>query len=235
MAPRRTYGSYNDGCATAHALDLVGERWALVVVRELLLGPKRFVDLQRDIAGIGPGALTQRLQQLERAGIVIRRTLPAPARVLAYDLTGWGRELEQVNAALSAWASRSPELPVHADMSPDSLVLAMRAHARPVPVPRSMQVAIELVDSRASDSSPVEYVATLTASGPVIHKGSTDTADAHVHATTRTWKALILGGAPFENHDGVELTGDRDAVHALLASTRLTLQTPKASDESSDT
>ncbi|MCE7082797.1 helix-turn-helix domain-containing protein [Streptomyces sp. ST2-7A] len=231
MASRRTYGSYNDGCAAAHALDLVGERWALIVVRELLLGPKRFVDLQRDVAGVGPGALTQRLQQLEAVGIVTRRTLPPPARVLAYDLTDWGRGLEQVNTALSAWASRSPKLPVHADMSPDSLVLAMRAHTRPVPVPRNMQVTIELIDSRAPGDSSVEYVATLTTSGPEIEKGTTDTADARVQATTRAWKALILGRAPLEDHDEIEITGDSAAVHALLEGTRLELETPEPSSE----
>ncbi|MEO7848894.1 MAG: helix-turn-helix domain-containing protein, partial [Arachnia sp.] len=90
MAARRSYGSYNDGCASAHALDLIGERWALIVVRELLLGPKRFVDIQRDIPGIGPAPLSQRLQDLEDAGVVVRVTLPEPARVVVYDLTEWG-------------------------------------------------------------------------------------------------------------------------------------------------
>jgi DNA-binding HxlR family transcriptional regulator len=64
MAARRRYGSYNDGCAAAHALDLIGERWTMIVVRELLLGPKRFSDLQRDVLGIGPGVLARRLHEL---------------------------------------------------------------------------------------------------------------------------------------------------------------------------
>ena len=77
MASRRTYGSYNDGCAAAHALDLIGDRWTLIVVRELLLGPKRFVDLERDVPGIGPSVLTQKLGALERAGVVRRETFGA--------------------------------------------------------------------------------------------------------------------------------------------------------------
>ena len=102
MASRRTYGSYNDGCAAAHALDLIGDRWTLIVVRELLLGPKRFVDLERDVPGIGPSVLTQKLGALERAGVVRRETFGPPVRAGLYALTEWGYELEAVNAALSA-------------------------------------------------------------------------------------------------------------------------------------
>ena len=104
--------------------------WTLILVRELLLGPKRFVELQRDIIGISPTVLSQRLRDLEVRGIAARHTLPAPARVDVYELTAWGLRLEAVNAALSMWAVGSPTLPRDADMSPDTLVLAMRAHAR---------------------------------------------------------------------------------------------------------
>ena len=75
MASRRTYGSYNDGCAAAHALDLIGDRWTLIVVRELLLGPKRFVDLERDVPGIGPSVLTQTLP----TGRVSNKLMPSPS------------------------------------------------------------------------------------------------------------------------------------------------------------
>src|SRR3954447_12897338 len=72
--------SYDDACGAAHALDLVGERWALLVIRELMLGPKRFGDLRRDLPGISANVLTQRLEGLEEVGVVIRRRLPPPAR-----------------------------------------------------------------------------------------------------------------------------------------------------------
>jgi DNA-binding HxlR family transcriptional regulator len=225
MAGRRTYGSYNDGCASAHALDLIGERWALIVVRELLLGPKRFVDIQRDIPGIGPGPLSQRLQELEETGIVERRILPEPARVTVYDLTAWGRGLEAVNTALSMWAVQSPRLPFEADMGPDTLVLAMRAHARPLPADAlDRTVALELTDSRATDRKAVTYLATLTSTGTgtVINKVSSPSGfDAQVRSTTRAWKNLIIGGAALDNTDGVTITGDHKAVLALIQATKL--------------
>lgn len=232
MATRRTYGSYNDGCASAHALDLIGERWALIVVRELLLGPKRFVDIQRDIPGIGPAALSQRLQGLEEAGIAVRRKLPMPTHVTMYDLTDWGRDLERVNTALSLWAARSPRLPLDADMSPDTLVLAMRAHARPLaPAARSWRVALKLTDSRVADREPVEYLATLATEGTSITKmfGS-GAVDALISSTTWAWKTLIMGGNPLGSREDITTEGDREAVLALLDVTKL--QTPVKLDHS---
>ncbi len=223
MAGRRTYGSYNDGCASAHALDLIGERWALIVVRELLLGPKRFVDIQRDIPGIGPGPLSQRLQELEETGIVERRLLPEPARVTVYDLTDWGRGLEAVNTALSLWAVQSPRLPFEADMGPDTLVLAMRAHARPLPAGSpDRTVALKLTDSRIDGREAVAYLATLTSTQSSINKtAATDRPDAEVSSSTRTWKSLIIGGAPLDSAEGITITGNQESVHALIDATKL--------------
>lgn len=230
MAARRTYGSYNDGCASAHALDLIGERWALIVVRELLLGPKRFVDIQRDIQGIGPAALSHRLQDLEEVGIVVRRTLPMPTRVMVYDLTDWGHDLEAVNTALSLWAVRSPQLPLDADMSPDTLVLAMRAHARPLAHgARSHRVTLKLTDSRVADGEPVEYLATLTTEGTSITKTfASHDVDALVNSTTWAWKTLVIGRVSPESCEDITVEGDREAVLSLLDATRL--QAPVRSD-----
>src|SRR5918999_3174711 len=124
MASMRTY---DDGCAAAHALDLVGERWALLVVRELLLGPKRFTDLRAGIPKASPNVLAQRLRGLERAGVVRRRKLPPPAASRVYELTDWGLELEPVIVSLGRWGARSPLRPQDAGMSVDSLILSFRA------------------------------------------------------------------------------------------------------------
>ena len=99
---------YNDACGTAHGLELIGERWALLVVRELMLGPKRFGDLKADLTGISANVLTQRLERLEVVGIVTRRKLPPAASVQVYDLTDWGREAEPIIMTLGRWAARSP-------------------------------------------------------------------------------------------------------------------------------
>jgi DNA-binding HxlR family transcriptional regulator len=124
MATMRTYG---DGCAIAQGLDLVGERWALLVVRELLLGPKRYTDLRRGLPNASPNVLTQRLGELERAGIVRRRKLPPPAGSRVYELTDWGLELEETVMSLGRWSARSPTPPSDAPIaSPDSIILALR-------------------------------------------------------------------------------------------------------------
>jgi DNA-binding HxlR family transcriptional regulator len=123
MGGVRTYG---EACAAAHALDLVGERWALLVVRELLLGPKRFTDLKAGIPHASPNVLAQRLRELEEADVVCRRKLPPPAASQVYELTEWGRDLEPVIIALGRWGVRSPRRPQDAHLSVDSNVLAMR-------------------------------------------------------------------------------------------------------------
>lgn len=124
MATMRTYG---DGCAIAQALDVVGERWALLVVRELLLGPKRYTDLRRGLANASPNVLSQRLDELEAAGVIRRRKLPPPAGARVYELTDWGRELEDTVMSLGRWAARSPAPPSPAPIrSADSVILALR-------------------------------------------------------------------------------------------------------------
>src|SRR5207253_6882562 len=121
-----TRRSYADGCGAAHALDLVGERWALLIVRELVLGPKRFSDLRAGLPGISPNVLTQRLTELEQAAIVRRRKLAPPAGARVYELTDWGLELEPVIMALGRWGARSPALPQGASISVDALILSFR-------------------------------------------------------------------------------------------------------------
>lgn len=100
----RTYRQY---CGVARALDFVGERWGLLVVRELVLGPRRFTDLLRGLPGVSTNVLSTRLRQLERAGVVERRLLPPPAASTVYELTAYGRELEPILFALGRWGARS--------------------------------------------------------------------------------------------------------------------------------
>ena len=105
MAGKRTYG---DPCGIARGLDLVGERWALLVVRELILGPKRFTDLRVGLPQLSADVLAERLRDLEVAGVVQRRKLPPPAGSRVYELTAWGQELEPVVLAIGRWGSRAP-------------------------------------------------------------------------------------------------------------------------------
>lgn len=100
--------SYGDPCGVARALDHVGERWALLVVRELQLGPKRFTDLRTGLQGASQNVLSQRLRELEDSGVIRQRRLGPPAPAGVYELTEWGQDLLPVIAALGAWGSRAP-------------------------------------------------------------------------------------------------------------------------------
>jgi DNA-binding HxlR family transcriptional regulator len=122
VAGKRSYG---DPCGIARALDVVGERWALLVVRELVLGPKRFTDLRAHLPGIATDVLSQRLRQLEQAGVLRSTTLPAPAAGQAYELTNRGRALEPVLHALGRWGSQEGFAGVRHEMSVDAFAVAL--------------------------------------------------------------------------------------------------------------
>ena len=122
MATSRTYG---EACGIPRALDRVGERWALLVVRELMLGPKRFTDLKAGLSHASPNVLAQRLRELEQAGVVRKRRLPPPAASQVYELTDWGSELEPVLVALGRWGARAPLDPEYMGMSVDSHIVSL--------------------------------------------------------------------------------------------------------------
>jgi len=122
---------YDDACGTAHALDLIGERWALLVLRELMLGPKRFSDIRADLPGISANTLTQRLEGLEAVGLVVRRRLPPPASAKVYELTEWGYEAEPIVQTMGRWATRSPAHDPTMPLSATSLMLSFRTMGAP--------------------------------------------------------------------------------------------------------
>src|SRR5918994_3974028 len=122
MAGKRTY---NDRCGVARALDVVGERWALLVVRDLLLGPKRFTDLRAGLPHVSPDVLSQRLRDLEETGIVRKAKLPPPASARVYELTERGQQLQPVVVELGRWGSQEPFPDEEAQLRPDSAVIAL--------------------------------------------------------------------------------------------------------------
>ena len=124
--------SYNQYCAIAHALDIVGERWTLLVVRELLIGPKRFTDFISNLPGIGTNLLASRLKELEGAEVIERKALPPPAASTVYELTELGQGLEPVITALHQWGSKTQEAPRDGDhFRPGWSVIAMKYAFRP--------------------------------------------------------------------------------------------------------
>lgn len=119
--------SYDDACASAHALDLIGERWALLVMRELMMGPRRFSDLRASLPSISANVLTQRLEGLEASGVLRKRKLPPPASAQVYELTEWGLEAEPILLALGKWGVRSPQHDPTQPLSAVALMLSFRA------------------------------------------------------------------------------------------------------------
>jgi DNA-binding HxlR family transcriptional regulator len=121
----RTYGQF---CGVAHAMELVGERWALLVIRDLIPGPKRFTDLRNGLPRIPTNILSARLKELEGSGVIQRRLLPRPQGSVVYQLTDYGRELEDVVLRLGLWGARSLGRPRPDDVvTADSLIMALRA------------------------------------------------------------------------------------------------------------
>ena len=122
---------YDDACGLAHALDLLGERWAMLVLRELAYGPRRFSGLKADLPGISANVLTQRLTELERRGLVRKSRLPPPASVQVYEATEWGLEAIPAIASLGRWAARSPLHDPTLQMSHVSLIMSLQTLLSP--------------------------------------------------------------------------------------------------------
>ena len=126
MANPETKRRYDDACGTAHGLELIGERWALLVLRELMLGARRFSDLRADLPGISANVLTQRLTELEERGLVRRKKLPPPASAQVYEATEWGLEAEPIIQVLGRWAARSPMHDPTMPISATSIMLSFK-------------------------------------------------------------------------------------------------------------
>jgi len=125
----RVYGQY---CGLARAVEILGERWGLLIVRDLLVGPKRFTDLQRGLPGIPSNVLTSRLKELEAADVVRRRVLPRPSGSVVYELTESGQELEDAVVAFGRWGAKLLGEPHPGEVvTPDSMAMALRSTFRP--------------------------------------------------------------------------------------------------------
>src|SRR5690625_4818160 len=147
MPIKRTYATHGDACASSHPMELLGDRWTYPVLRELMLAPKRFAELEASWRGITPAVLTARLRQLEATGLVQRVTLPAPARVGAYAITEWASELRPVFESLARWALRSPvRETAGCGLTPDAVVQSMLTMAPPVAMDPPLEVGLHIAD-----------------------------------------------------------------------------------------
>jgi DNA-binding HxlR family transcriptional regulator len=210
MASKRTYG---DRCGVARALDLVGERWALLVVRELLLGPKRFTDLRAGLPHVSPDVLAQRLRELEGSGIVRRGKLPPPAGSRIYELTERGMELEPVVLELGRFGSVAPFPPGEAEIGVDALAIALKSLFAP----------------SATDGLPATYELRLgedrfraeIAGGRFgIARGSARAPDATIESDPATLATVLWHGRRLRDAQRagrITITGSEEAAERFLA------------------
>jgi DNA-binding HxlR family transcriptional regulator len=199
--------SYGDQCGVARSLDVIGERWALLIVRELLLGPKRFNDLLAGLAGASPNVISQRLRELTGNGVIRHRDLGPPARVRVYELTDWGRDLEPVVLHLGQWGTRAP-LPEGARWGLDSLLLALQATADPAVVNGRYELRV----------GPEVFTVDGTSGSVRVRRGTADRPDGALTTDADTLHAVALGKRPIadtvESGD-LRLDGDPQAISGL--------------------
>jgi DNA-binding HxlR family transcriptional regulator len=210
MSDRRSYG---DGCSSAHALDLVGDRWALLIVRDLLLGPKRFTDLQAGLPHGSPNVLTQRLRDLEAAGVVRRRRLPAPASSNVYELTEWGAELEPIVLGLQRWGAGSPSLPDDVPVGCDAAMLALKNGFDPAAA-AGLRVTAEV-------RFPTGTFRVAVDDGTIdIRRGAADDAELTLETDPPTLEYVAFGLRSVrdaERRGALTIHGDRAQAERLLA------------------
>jgi DNA-binding HxlR family transcriptional regulator len=215
---------YDDACGTALAMELVGERWSMLIVRELMYGPRRFSEVRAGLPGISANTLTQRLTTLQRADILIRRTLPPPASVQVYELTPWGYESEPAIMALGRWAARSPLHDPTLFLSGASLMMSMR----------TMLVAERIGDLAGRIGVRLgeeRFVATLGGGRLEITRGDAPDVAARIEVD-RPWPLLcvIYGHEPIPQWEaeGLQISGDRALAERFAGLFQLPAKVDKA-------
>lgn len=198
---------YDDACGTAHGLELIGERWALLVLRELMLGGRRFSQLRDDLPGISANVLAQRLSELENRGLVVRKRLPPPASVQVYEATDWGLEAEPIVQTLGRWAARSPQHDPTLPISAVSILLSMRTMIDPIKA--------KGLDARISFQFGDERYAGHIHDGQIdIVRGDGPAPDLVIAANPPANLAGVLyGKAPYNL---IEWTGDKGVMDQLV-------------------
>jgi len=197
----RRYGQF---CGLARALELVGERWALLIVRDLLVGPRRFTDLRQGLPRIPTNVLSERLKELEQAAIVQRRVLPRPAASVVYELTAYGNQLDEVVKRLGLWGAQSLGEPRPGEiMTADSVVMALRSTFVPEAA-QGVHISYELRLGEIVLHAQVDGACVAVAEGPL------PGADLVVEAgpAVKDLMAGELGPAEAIASGSVRLTGD---------------------------
>ena len=203
---------YDDACGTALALEFIGERWSLLIMRELVFGPRRFGEIRANLPGISANVLTQRLASLGNAGIVRHFRLPSPANVQVYDLTDWGRDAAPLMRDMGRWAARSPQHDRSLFMSAASAMMSLQALIDPKrAAERQMSVAFHFPRE--------DFIATVTGDEIRAIRGVMGTPDLAFTGDTLAMRRTIYGRAPLAR-DGaggtLAFTGEADLARSFV-------------------
>ena len=197
---------YEDACGLAHAMELLGERWAMLVLRELAYGSRRFSELKADLNGISANVLAQRLAELEERKLVRKTKLAPPASVQVYEATEWGLEVVPLIASLGRWAARSPWHNPALQMSHVSVIMSLQTLLSPK--------LAEGLDARIGfNFGDVSYVTTIRDGRLEVERGALEGCDVEFAGTPSDVAAVIHGGAPLEM---VEVKGDMELAKRFL-------------------
>jgi DNA-binding HxlR family transcriptional regulator len=205
VAGRRTKRWYDDACGTALAMELVGERWSMLIVRELMFGPRRFGELRAGLPGISANVLTQRLESMEASGILTRERLPPPASVQVYALTPWGYASERAIQELGRWAVRSPLHDPRLPLSAASLMMSFRTMV-------DYEGAAGLCERIGFRFESETFLAVVDNSGIAIRRADPGPAAALFDTDPMTLASIVYGGRPIEDAEAagaLRLAGDR--------------------------
>jgi DNA-binding HxlR family transcriptional regulator len=196
---------YDDACGTALALELIGERWSLLIVRELMFGGRRFSDLRSGLRGVSANILAQRLEGLERVGIIQRRKLPPPASVQIYELTPWGYEADVILQELGRWATRSPLHDPTLPLSAASIMMSFRTmYSRERAKGETATIGFRFGDEA--------FVVDFGPEGIHTRRGEPDACALVVSANPSSLAAVVYGGRPVSGAEAsgeLKFTGDR--------------------------
>ena len=203
---------YDDACGTALALEFVGERWSLLILRELMFGPRRFGEIRAHLPGISANVLTQRLEGLAEVGALVRRRLPSSATIQVYELTQWGLEAEPILQEMGRWATRSARHDPTLYLSPASAMMSLRTMIDRV---RARELTMTVAFRFPDDA----FVATVIDGGIVIRRGEDEGADVTFATDPSTLAGVIYGKVPvagLEQAGLLSLTGDRAAAARFI-------------------
>ncbi len=215
MPIKRTYAEHGDACATAHAMEVLGDRWTYPVLRELMLAPKRFGELADGVLGVTPAVLTTRLRELEAAGLVTRRTMPTPVGVAVYELTAWAKDLEPTFQALGRWAQGSSTLTRGGGLTPDAVIQSLRTMAPPRALRPRVDVQVRLWDSRVAGGPHYAYRLSWGSRGLHVDRGMHRAATASIEGDSSAFGDVLLRARPLHT-SGLSVSGDQASVRRLL-------------------